>query len=456
MDKYFPWLVSRKRVIGLSILDAIAFSGVAFASYSKNYHEINNIYLSLLYFNLYLLIWICLSYVAGRYIPIVSLKTKNIFNTFIVIILTAIVFTFILDPLVCSLFLYKSPVYISNNRLEYMFSLSIASYALQLGCGFFWFSRIRVAKKWLVLSSKSFMNLLVKWSQYRRVDCELESIDYEDLYNLKDGHIAGVVIERFSLIDDKYISKLIDLELSGMVILDSISWCERILQRFPPSLLTPFELLGGKFVVASNRVELRMKRLGDFTLALILLIVSSPVICLSALLIKLEDNGPAFYSQRRVGFKGKIFRLRKLRTMSVDAEVKGVSWSKTGDPRITKVGSFLRRSRIDELPQLISVLSGDMSLIGPRPERPEFESALKTDIVYYSMRHLIRPGLSGWAQVNYPYGASKTDSENKLSYDLYYLRNYSIWMDFLILFKTIKLVMHLQGSTPMDANAQNN
>jgi len=166
----------------------------------------------------------------------------------------------------------------------------------------------------------------------------------------------------------------------------------------------------------------------------------------AALLIKLEDGGPVFYGQWRSGLDGEPFKVWKLRSMRVDAEQAGAQWSGRGDPRITRIGRLLRVTRIDELPQLWAVLTGSMSLIGPRPERPEIEECLERHIPHYRLRHLIRPGLSGWAQVNYPYGASLLDSTNKLSYDLYYLRNSSFWLDLLILFKTIRLVFNGQGA----------
>jgi len=155
-----------------------------------------------------------------------------------------------------------------------------------------------------------------------------------------------------------------------------------------------------------------------------------------------------FYGQVRSGLFGEPIRIRKLRSMSVNAEAEGIRWASAGDARITRVGRWLRRLRIDELPQLLSVISGDMSLIGPRPERPELEKELEQVIPHYRVRHWIRPGLSGWAQVCHPYGASVADSRSKLSYDLYYLRNASLPLDLLILFKTIRLVMGGQGAEP--------
>ena len=214
-----------------------------------------------------------------------------------------------------------------------------------------------------------------------------------------------------------------------------------MLQRFPSDLLSVEDILAGRFSVAKGTFQARLKRVGDVIVAIFLLIITSPIIIISVLLIKLSDRGPVFYSQVRTGLDGNPFRIWKLRTMRIDAEHQGAQWSSRSDPRITKLGSFLRITRLDELPQLWCVLTGSMSLIGPRPERPEFDQQLSEKIPYYELRHQIRPGLSGWAQVNYPYGASFDDSANKLSYDLYYIKHFSFFLDLLILFKTMRLVL---------------
>ena len=164
-----------------------------------------------------------------------------------------------------------------------------------------------------------------------------------------------------------------------------------------------------------------------------------------ALGIKLSGSGPIFYKQRRVGKDGKIFEIIKFRTMVPNAEKSGAKWAKKDDPRVTKFGKFLRVTRLDELPQLSNVLKGDMSFIGPRPERPEFVGRLSKKIPHYNLRHLIRPGLSGWAQVNYPYGASEEDAWKKLRYDLYYLKNRSLLLDVEIFLKTIRVVISRKG-----------
>tara|TARA_Y100000589_G_scaffold272561_1_gene265686 strand:+ start:34 stop:582 length:549 start_codon:yes stop_codon:yes gene_type:complete len=177
-----------------------------------------------------------------------------------------------------------------------------------------------------------------------------------------------------------------------------------------------------------------------------LLTLCLPIFVIVPILIKLGDKGPVFYSQIRVGQYGKHFKIWKFRSMKSNAEKDGPEWSKSGDSRITNIGRFLRVSRLDELPQLFCVLKGEMSLIGPRPERPEIENLLEREIPYYSHRKLVKPGLSGWAQVNYPYGASINDAKEKLSYDIYYIENFSSIIDMVIFFKTIKLVFNLEGA----------
>ncbi len=183
----------------------------------------------------------------------------------------------------------------------------------------------------------------------------------------------------------------------------------------------------------------QVKRLGDFVVALLLLTLSLPVWILIALVIKLEDRGQIFYTQRRVGKNNKLFSIIKFRSMRKDAEAYGVQWAQKRDARVTRVGAFLRASHLDELPQLINVLRGDISLVGPRPERPEFVSQLEKEVPHYHIRHLITPGFTGWAQINFRYARSVMDSQEKFEYDLYYIKNRSLFLDLLILLKTARL-----------------
>ena len=221
---------------------------------------------------------------------------------------------------------------------------------------------------------------------------------------------------------------------------------ERQLERLPPGLL--LEPWLNYQELPWNRVfslERQLKRVADLLVAVGLLTLTSPLLVLAAGLIWMEDRGPVFYVQQRSGWLGRTFQVFKLRTMQVAPSDAPLAWTMPGDQRITRVGLWLRRLRLDELPQLLNVLSGDMSLIGPRPERPEFEHELEARIPHYRKRHWMRPGLSGWAQVCAPYAASVEDSELKLSYDLYYLKHFSTWLDLIILFRTIKTVLKAGG-----------
>ena len=225
-----------------------------------------------------------------------------------------------------------------------------------------------------------------------------------------------------------------------------LSLFEQQQERLPPLLMgdAPFTYDDLPWA-ATFSVQAQLKRMADLLVAAVLLTLTAPVVLMAALLIWFEDRGPVFYSQQRSGWLGRPFTVLKLRTMSVQPVDAPVEWTQQGDQRITKIGGVLRRVRLDELPQLLNVLNGEMSLIGPRPERPELEHELEISIPHYRKRHWMRPGLSGWAQVCAPYASSIEDSDLKLSYDLYYLRHFSTWFDLVILFRTIKTILKAGG-----------
>ena len=193
-------------------------------------------------------------------------------------------------------------------------------------------------------------------------------------------------------------------------------------------------------------IDNALKRVLDVVVSVILLVVFSPILIGAAIAIKLDDRGPVLYSQERVTRGEHHFRIYKMRTMRTDAEKFGAVWAEARDPRITRTGNFLRQTRIDEMPQLINVLRGDMSLVGPRPERPNFTKQLAEQLPLYQERHMVKAGLTGWAQINYPYGASLDDARSKLSYDLYYVKNFSILFDLLILLQTLRVVLWPSGA----------
>ena len=180
--------------------------------------------------------------------------------------------------------------------------------------------------------------------------------------------------------------------------------------------------------------------------ALLGAILSLPIALVTMMLIKLESPGPIFYKQERVGKNGKSFKIMKFRSMRVDAEKEGPVWASSGDDRVTRVGRVIRKIRVDEIPQFWNILRGEMNFVGPRPERPHFVSQLAEEIPYYEQRHLIAPGLTGWAQIKYPYGASIEDARQKLQYDLYYIKNQSLMLDAIIMFETVKIILFGRGA----------
>ncbi|WP_244276927.1 sugar transferase [Synechococcus sp. GEYO] len=249
---------------------------------------------------------------------------------------------------------------------------------------------------------------------------------------------------------DSGMSSLLDsLEMRDPRLLRSVSVLslfEQQQERLPPGLMGDVTFAYDDLPWAAIfSVQAQLKRMADLLMAAVLLLLTAPFIAVAALLIWLEDRGPVFYVQQRSGWLGRPFRVLKLRTMKEQPVDAPAEWTQPGDDRITVVGGLLRRVRMDELPQLLNVLNGEMSLIGPRPERPELEQELELSIPHYRKRHWMRPGLSGWAQVCAPYASSIDDSDLKLSYDLYYLTHFSTWLDLMILFRTIKTVLKAGG-----------
>jgi exopolysaccharide biosynthesis polyprenyl glycosylphosphotransferase len=218
-----------------------------------------------------------------------------------------------------------------------------------------------------------------------------------------------------------------------------------VLRRVPISLLRPSDLAIGEGL--SSPVRTAVKRVFDLLVSSVLLVCAAPVLAIAAVLIKLDSRGPVFYWQERVGRGGRIFRLYKLRTMHQDAEkASGPVWAAHRDPRITRLGAVLRKTRLDELPQAFAVFRGHMSFVGPRPERPFFVQQLKTQIPFYGMREAVKPGITGWAQIRYPYASSVEDARAKLEYDLYYVQHQSLFLDLAICFHTVKTVLFARGA----------
>ena len=239
--------------------------------------------------------------------------------------------------------------------------------------------------------------------------------------------------------------QLLACRIRGIPVLDLAAFYERAKSEVPiDSLKASWLVYGHGFV--QGRARQIAKRAFDILCSSILLLLASPVMLLTILAIKLDSPGPIIYRQERVGLGGRIFMCLKFRSMRTDAEKDGVArWAAKNDSRITRIGAFIRKTRIDELPQLLSVLKGEMSLVGPRPERPSFVAQLKEQIPFYDVRHSVKPGVTGWAQVRYSYGASLEDARRKHQFDLYYVKNNSLFLDLLVLIETVSVVLFREG-----------
>lgn len=268
----------------------------------------------------------------------------------------------------------------------------------------------------------------------------------DGLHNLRQQSWTGVLIATTARLPDTVIKDLMYMRLHGIQVYSLPEFYGRFWLKIPASCLQDrwFTFTPG-FSLIHNRIYIKAKRLCDLMIAGSFLFLLLPLMTFVALAIKLDSQGAIFYSQERTGLNLKPFKVYKFRSMYRNAEALGVQWASQRDPRITRVGRWLRLTRVDELPQLWNVLRGEMSLIGPRPERPEFDADLSQAIPYYNMRYQVAPGITGWAQVMYPYGASLEDAYEKLSYDLYYIKNYSLFLDLEIAFRTLRVILFGKG-----------
>ena len=259
-------------------------------------------------------------------------------------------------------------------------------------------------------------------------------------------HISRIVLAINERRGRMPLDSLIEMKLrDGLAIEESDSFYERLTGKVSNRTLRPSWLI---FSGPSRRIVFyaQLRRLLDVSLSVAGLFLSLPIMILTAIAIKLESRGPVLYRQTRVGQRNQSFTIMKFRSMRIDAEPEGPVWAEEDDPRITKVGRVIRKLRIDELPQFINIIRGEMAFVGPRPERPEFVTQLEREIPYYSQRHLVKPGLTGWAQIRYPYCASVADAIQKLQYDLYYIKNQSLLLDVITLFETVRIVLFGRGA----------
>jgi len=271
--------------------------------------------------------------------------------------------------------------------------------------------------------------------------------DYSQLIDLvRENRVRKLVVAISERRGGYPVASLLDLRVRGCTVVEWPSFFEKISGRIAIDNLSPSYFIF-KEGFNKSRLLLFSRRVVSLLASIALLFLLSPILLVVALLIKIDSPGPVFYRQERVGKGGKIFRIIKFRSMRQDAEGEsGPRWATENDPRVTRLGRILRKSRLDEVPQLINVLKGDLNLVGPRPERPAFVERLEKAIPYYSIRHTVRPGLTGWAQVEFAYCGTIEESKEKLQYDLFYIKNMSVKLDLLILFKTVKIVLLGRGA----------
>jgi lipopolysaccharide/colanic/teichoic acid biosynthesis glycosyltransferase len=435
-----PWLFTRRRLLVALLLDCSLFALLFAGWFQLRFGSWPSFSMPLTWL---LEFWLLCSYVLGRYYDQEERPSAMALKQLVRTLLTVLLCTAAYLGYLWITAIGAAPTDARGFLLPFLLALALSSGLVQLGLNTLLRQRFADLDSWLVVGSAGFRQRLESELQWARQPARL--VD-------ESAAPERVVVEDFSLLPPEQQRRLLALQADGAAVHSTLGWCEQVLQRFPPDLLHTADLLRGEFAAPHGSLQKRLKRLGDVLVSGLLLVLTSPLLVLAALLIRLEDHGPVLYGQVRSGLDGLPFQVWKLRSMRVNAEASGAQWSGRGDPRITRIGRLLRVTRLDELPQLWAVLRGQMSLIGPRPERPEIEQELEQQIPHYRLRHLIRPGLSGWAQVNYPYCASLQDSANKLSYDLYYLRNFSFWLDLLILVKTMRLVFNARGAVPVDAS----
>ena len=387
-------------------------------------------------FNLFLkcslfFFWIIINYIIGYYDEFKSLNIKSFINKSYLLALNLIIFSSF-TLLVQTIFFKEESIFMLKNLLRFssislMFQL-ILSLLYSKRKREIWINKIDIPIDEVVKNDLKIISKDIRLLDLKSIQTNLYQNDRFSsiLYNTEDN----IKLESCS---DK--SKNINL----------IQIYEKYLKKIPSKLIKN-EYLNYIYPNKNKRYNLLLKRIFDLIFSILLFIITFPIIFFTAILIKIEDGGPVFYSQIRNGINNKPYKILKLRSMIENAEKDGPQWSSANDNRLTNVGKIIRALRIDELPQLLSVIKGEMSLIGPRPERPFFVEDLSKKIPNYYLRSLIKPGLSGWAQVNYSYGSSLLDAENKLSYDIFYVKNFSIPLDLLIFFKTIRIVFTAKGT----------
>ena len=419
---------------------------IIFFIYNNEFNKIINTPANILIILFLIIYWLLFSYILGQYeIDYKELKNKlrsNIINILLVLITSNIIYitiNLITDEIsfnVINLYLF---INITSKISIYIITFqSIIDTILQ--------KKFLKKNKWLViLMEKDFTQLIQTNSSFKNNFEFIKLIDYNYKKDFKE--IKGLIIDQGINYEYKKLNIFKQIKKSNLEILNILNWYEKYLQISPNNQNSLDLLIDVQSRLNFKSINYRIKRIGDIFFSLLLLITLAPLIVIIILFLFFLEGNPIFYSQVRTGLNSNYIKIIKFRTMVVNAEINGPQWSGKDDKRVTFIGKLLRKFRLDELPQLLNVIKGEMSLIGPRPERPEFDKKLREKITNYSFRYSVKPGLSGWAQVNYHYSANINDAINKLNYDIYYIKHQSIFLDLIILFKTIKIIFFARGWT---------
>ena len=435
MIKYSNWIINRIDLFKAIIFDLAILS----IPFKNNVYELsysNQLFQSLII----ILIWIIINYVIGRYHFNKGFDISY-FKYFLKVISSSLIV--IICIFMLSIFHF---IFIDYSKLTYfLIEKSILSYVIQIIIYQIFSKGIRSSKSiWFFEGNENNFDMIKENinNNYHIITNKEEQLN--ELIKEQNNKFKGIIYDDDTNKNLNFKNTRLKFK-NHLQKISILRWYELYFFKFPTELIKDTDL---NYNYDNYDLQTRLKYISDIFLSFVILFLTLPLFLLFSILIKLEDNGPIFYSQKRVGKSGEEFKIWKFRSMKINAEKNGPVWSKRGDKRVTKIGKILRRTRIDELPQLFCVIKGEMSLIGPRPERPEIEKDLEKEIPYYFYRRAFKPGLSGWAQVNYPYGASLKDSKEKTSYDIFYIENFSNLLDIIIFFKTIKLVFNLKGSLP--------
>lgn len=374
------------------------------------------------------LVWIIIFYIAGLYDVEKSIHSAKIFYT---------IKTTAFGVAIAVLMFYFIPAFGITPKTNLFIDAALVSI-------FLWLWRAIYQKK-IIKGSKIkifFFDHFGETSSFAEFISNSPQLGYKIIGNMDSADL--IIIPGKEKISEDSAKILYAMVMKGKTVIDFYRFYESTTGKIPVSLIGESWFLENVLELDKRKFE-QIKRLIDIVLAVLLFVPFALITPITAIAIKINSFGPIFYRQKRISKNGKVFEIIKFRSMTNNAEKNGAVWAEKNDKRATAVGNILRKTRIDELPQILNILKGNLSFIGPRPERPEFVSDLSEKITHYKMRHLVKPGLSGWAQINFPYGSSIDDSLQKLQYDLYYLKNRSLILEVIIILKTIMTVLRREG-----------